>query len=141
MCLLLKVRAAGTSQSLDSPSDSPHGARDVGLATEVGSAASSSISNLSHRQGHAWPHGEQPGQHSRQPMANGQRGPPGRPGRAAALAQGNGGPKDSSAALAAASAAAAAALRPNWGSGPASHAGQSSSACSHISLHELHLAS
>ncbi len=127
MISMQKVMTAGTSQSLDSPSDSPHGARDVGPAAEVGSAASSSISNFSHRQGHAWPHGEQPGQHSRQPLANGQRGPPGRPSRAAAPVQGNGGPKDSSAALAAASAAAAAALRPHRGSGPGSHAGQPSS--------------
>ena len=134
MYILQKVRTGATSQSLDSPSDSPHEVRDVGPAAEVGSAASSSISSFSHRQGHAWPHGEQQGQHSRQPLANGQRGAPGRAGRAATPAQGSGGPKDSSAALAAASAAAAAALRPHRGTGPGSHAGQSLSRCSSMPL-------
>ena len=120
VCVSLQhtVRTGGTSQSLDSPSDSPHTYREAIQAAEVGSATSSYVSSSSHRQGHAWAHGEQQGQHGR---LNGQRAAPGRGSRAAAGLQGNGLAKDSSAALAAASAAAAAALRPS-GRG-AGHAG------------------
>ena len=120
-----KVRTGGTSQSLDSPSDSPHTCREANQSAEVGSASGSYVSSSSHRQGHAWAHAEQQGQHGR---LNGQRAAPGPRPRAAVASQGNGNAKDSSAALAAASAAAAAALRgPGRGAG---HAGMLS--CSHL---------